>query len=123
METNPYITITGSVTKFNSKTQSFTMTPTQYVVLTHSTSPFLIHADFSDSTSKKRWGAEGLRVAVRSSMALGGSLQQVVREHNIDKPLQFTQVEVANIAYLRSTHNNLSTSQIHTFPSSQDPQL
>ena len=119
METNPYITVTGSVAKFDSESRSFTMTPTQYVVLTHSTSPFPIHADFADCTSKKRWGTEGPRIAVGSSITLGGSLQRIVREHNIDKPLQFAQVEVANIAYLGSTRGNVSMSQIRTFAYSQ----
>jgi hypothetical protein len=40
----------------------------------------------------------------------------VVREHNIDKPLEFAQVEVTNIAYLGSTRStNLSTSHTRTF--------
>ena len=75
METNPYITMTGTVTKFNSGGHTFTMTPLQYVVLTHTTSPFPIHVHFADSNSKKRWGAEGPRVAIGSSITLGGSLQ------------------------------------------------
>ena len=122
LETNPYITVTGCVSKFDSENRSFTMTPTQYIILTHSTSPFPIHADFADSTSKKRWGTEGPRVVVGSSITFGGFLQRVVREHNIDKPLQFAQVEVANIAYLGSTRSNFSTSQIRTYPFSQHPQ-
>ena len=75
METNPYITATGTVTKFDSGDHTFTMTPSQYVILTHTTSPFPIHAHFADSDSKKRWGAEGPRVAIGSSITLGGSLQ------------------------------------------------
>lgn len=114
METNPYVTVTGSVSKFNTEDRSFTMTPTQYIVLTHSTSPFPIHAHFADSNSKKRWGADGPKVAVGSTITLGGPLQRVVREHNINKPLQFAQVEVLNIAYL-STRANLPSSPTRMF--------
>ena len=114
METNPYITVTGCVTNFDKEHRSFTMTPTQYIILTHTTSPFPIHAHFADSDSKKRWGAEGPRATVGSTVTIGGSLQRVVRQHNIDKPLEFAQVEVANIAYIGS-RGNLPTSQTRTF--------
>lgn len=114
MKTNPYITVTGNVTKFDSEDHSFTMTPTQYIILTHTSSPFPIHAQFADSNNKKRWGADGPKVAVGSTITLGGSLQRVVREHNIDKPLQFAQVEVANIAYL-GTRGNLTSTPIRMF--------
>jgi hypothetical protein len=110
MQTNPYITVTGSVTKSNTEDHSFTMTPTQYVILTHTNAPFPIHAHFADGASKKRWGPDGPKVAIGSTITIGGSLQRVVREHNIDKPLQFAQVEVANIAYLGSTRSTLTTS-------------
>jgi hypothetical protein len=116
METNPYISVTGNVTKFDIETRSFTMTPTQYVALTHTTSPFPIHATFADCNSKKRWGPEGPKVAVGSTVTFGGSFQRVVREHNIDRPLEFAQVEVTNIAYLGSTRStNVSTSHTRTF--------
>jgi hypothetical protein len=114
MQNNPYITVTGNVTKFNPEDHTFTMTPTQYIVLTHTTSSFPIHAHFTDSTSKKRWGADGPKVAVGSTITLGGFLQRVVREHSIDNLLQFAQVEVTNIAYL-STRTNLGPSTIRMF--------
>jgi hypothetical protein len=75
MQTTPYITITGTVSKFDTEDCTFTMAPTQYVILTHTTSPFPIHAHFADSNSKKRWGAEGPKVAVGSTITLGGSLE------------------------------------------------
>ena len=109
MQTNPYITITGNVSKFNIEDHTFTMTPTQYIILTHTTSPFPIHAHFVDSGSKKRWGADGPKVAVGSTVTIGGSFQRVVREHSIDRPLDFAQVEVFNITYLGS-RSNLTTS-------------
>lgn len=114
METNPYITITGTVAKFDIEHRSFTMAPTQYVVLSHSNSPFPIHAHFADSDSKKQWGPEGPRVTVGTTITLGGSLQRVVREHTIDRPLEFAQVEVTNIAYLGS-RSNLPSSPIRTY--------
>lgn len=96
------------------------MAPTQYVILSHSNSFFSIHAYFSDSDSKKRWGPEGPRVTVGTTITLGRSLQQVVREHNIDRPLEFAQVEVTNIAYLGSC-TNLPTSLIRTYCYSSFP--
>ena len=113
METNPYITITGNVNKFDHDNRTFTMTPTQYIVLTHSTSAFPVHAYFTDSNSKKRWGPEGPKVTVGSTVTLGGTLQRVRREHNIDRPLEFAEVEVSNIAYL-GTRSNLPASPIRT---------
>ena len=91
------------------------MTPTQYIILTHYTSPFPIHAHFTDSASKKRWGADGPKVAIGSNITLGGSLERVVRNHNIDRALQFAQIEVANIAYL-GTRTGLAPSPSRTLP-------
>jgi hypothetical protein len=115
MQTNPHITVTGNVTKFESEDRTFTMTPTQYVVLTHTNSPFPIHAHFADSDSK-RWGAEGPKVVASSTITFGGSFQRIMREHTkIDRPLQFAQVEVTHIAYL-STRTNLSSSPQRMYP-------
>lgn len=114
MQINPYITITGNVSKFDTEERSFTMTPTQYIVLTHSVSPFPIHAHFADSNSKKRWGADGPKVAVGSTITLGGFLQWVVRERTLDRALDFAQVEVMNIAYL-TTRSSLASSPTRTF--------
>ena len=91
------------------------MTPTQNVNLTHSTSPLPIHAHFADSASKKRWGADGPKVAIGSNITLGGSLERIVRNHNIDRALQFAQIEVANIAYL-GAQTALAPSPSHTLP-------
>jgi len=74
MQTNPYITATATVNNFDIENRTFTMTPNQYIVLTHSTSPFPVHAQFADSSSKKRWGMEGPKVAVGSSITIGGTL-------------------------------------------------
>jgi hypothetical protein len=114
MQTSPYITITGNISKFDTDDRSFTMTPTQYIVLTHTVSPFPIHGHFADSNSKKRWGADGPKVAVGSTITLGGFLQRVVRERTLDRALDFTEVEVMNIAYL-STRGNLTSSPPRTF--------
>jgi hypothetical protein len=111
MKTNPYITVTGNITKFNLEDRSFTMAPTQYIILTYTTSPFPIHAHFTDYTLKKRWGAEGSKVAVGSTITFRGSFKRVIRDHSIDSPLQFAQIEVTNITYL-GTRSNLAPSPI-----------
>lgn len=108
MKTNPFITVTGNVSKFNMEDRSFTISPNQYIALTHSASPFPIHAHFADSDSKKRWGNEGPKVAGGSTVTLGGLLQRVVRQHTHDRPLEFAQIEIMNIAYL-STRPSLAT--------------
>ena len=114
MQTNPYITITGNVSKFDTDNHSFTMTLTQYIVLTHTVSPFPIHAYFADTNSKKRWGTEGPKVAVRSTVTVGSLLQQVVRQCTLNRTLESAQVEIMNIAYL-TTQSNLANSPIRTF--------
>ena len=58
METNPYITITGSVTKFDSEDRSFTMTPTQYVILTHTQHHLFQYMHISQTALLKRDGAQ-----------------------------------------------------------------
>ena len=115
MQRSPYISITGNVSKFNADDRTFTMTPTQYIILTHKTSPFPIHGHFVDSDSKKRWGAEGPKVAVESTIAIGGTLERVVREHeDINALFEFAQIEVRNIAYL-GIRSNISTSAMGMF--------
>jgi hypothetical protein len=109
MQNNPYITVTGNVTKFDVEDRTFTMTPSQYIVLTHTQSPFPIHASFMDSNSKKRWGADGPKATVGSTISIGGPLQRIVRQHIIDRTLEFAQMEVMNISYL-VTRSNLSMS-------------
>ena len=99
--------ITGNVSHFDSDERLFTISPSQYIILTHTAAPFSIHAHFADTNSKKRWGPEGLKVAVGSTITLGGSLQRIVRERNIDRTFEFTQVEVTTIAYL-GTQGNLA---------------
>lgn len=107
MQTNPYITITGNVSQFDSEDRSFTITLTQYIILTHTASPFPIRAHFADTNSKKRWGPDGPKVVVGSTITLGSSLQRVVRQRNIDRTFEFAQVEVTTIAYL-GTRGNLA---------------
>jgi hypothetical protein len=113
METNPYITVTGTITTFDTDDHTFTTTPSQYVVLTHSSLPFPIHAYFSNCDSKKRWGPEGPRVTVGSTVTFGGLLERVVCERNIDRRLQFAQVQVTTISYF-GTRTNLTTSPTRT---------
>ena len=107
METNPYITVTGTVTSFNADDHTFTMTPHQYIVLTHSSLPFPIHAHFANWDSKKRWGPDGPKVTVGSTVTFGGLLERVTCEPNINKKLEFAEIEVASIAYF-GTHGNLT---------------
>jgi len=108
METNPYITVTGTVNQFNAEDRSFVMTPKQYVVLTHSYSVLPVHAHFGDWHSNKRWGADGPKVTVRTTITFGGFFQRVVRERTLDRTLEFIEVEVASIAY-HGTCSNLTT--------------
>jgi hypothetical protein len=117
METTPYITVTGTVTSFNTDDHTFAMTPNQYIVLTHSSLPFPIHAHFANSDSKKRWGPDGPKVTVGSTISFGGLLERVVCERNINKRLELAEIEVANIAYF-GTRANL-TAPIRMFSKMQ----
>ena len=117
MENNPYISITGTVTSFDTDDHTFTMTPIQYIVLTHSSLPFPIHAHFANWDSKKRWGPGGPKVTVGSTITFGSLLGRVVCEHNINKRLELTEVKVASIAYF-GTHGNL-TAPLHMFSESE----
>ena len=56
MQTNPYITITGNVSHFDTDDRSFTISPSQYIILTHTTAPFPIHTHFADTNLKKKVG-------------------------------------------------------------------
>ena len=114
METNPYIMVTGTVTSFDAENHMFAMTPNQYIVLTHSSLPFPINAHFADCESKKRWGSEGPKVTMGSTITFGGLLQRVVCKQNINKKLECAEVEVSSIAYF-GTCGNLSTSPARMF--------
>ena len=109
METNPYITITGTVTTFDANDHTFTITPSQYIVLTHSSLPFPIHAHFANWESKKRWGPDGPKVTVGTTITFGGLLERVVRERNINRRIEFTEVEVITLSYF-GTRANLAIS-------------
>jgi hypothetical protein len=102
---NPFITVAGTVTTFDADYHTFTMTPTQYIRLIHGSSPFPIHAHFVDWESKKRWGPNGPKVTVGSTITFGGSLERVVRERNIERSLSFAEVEVASVSYLSNRGN------------------
>jgi len=106
MKVNPYITVAGTIASFDSEDHTFTMTPTQYIGLIHASSGFPIHAHFVDRESKKRWGSNGPKVAVGSTITFGGFLERVARERDINKSLSFAEVEVTNIAYLSNRGNN-----------------
>ena len=56
MEINPYVSVTGTVDQFNAKDHTFTMTPNQYIVLTHSYSvlPIDAHVTFCQLGFKKK---------------------------------------------------------------------
>ena len=115
METNPYVTVTGTVSTFNADDHTFTITPSQYIVLTHSSLSFPIHGHFANWESKKRWGADGPKVTVGSTITFGGLLERVVCERNIDKRLEYAEIEVITIAYF-GTHGNLAPSPTRMFP-------
>ena len=99
------------------------MTPTPYAILTRKNSPFPIKAHFADSTSKKRWGNEGPKVVVGSTITIEGSLQRVTRDHSTERILQFAQIEVTNITYLGSIHANPAGSTSCTIFSSYSSQI
>ena len=109
MEINPYITVTGTIAEFDTEDRSFTMTPNQYTVLTHSYSVLPIHGHFGDWHSNKRWGTDGPKVTVGTTITFSGFFERVVRERTLDRTLQFVQVEVTSIAYL-GTCSNLANS-------------
>ena len=109
MEINPYITVTGTVAQFNADDRSFTMTPNQYTVLAHFYSVLPIHGHFGDWHSNKRWGTDGPKVTVGTTITFSEFFERVVRERTLDRTLQFVQVEVITIAYL-GTCTNSSTS-------------
>lgn len=104
---SPHITVTGTISSFNTDDRTFTMSPSQYTVLQHTTSAFPIHAHFADPESK-RWGDNGPKVTVGSTITFGGFLQRISREKNLDRTLSFAEIEVHNIAYL-SNPNITST--------------
>ena len=119
MESNPYISVTGTITTLYANHHTFAMTPNQYIVLTHSSLPFPIHLHFANWDSKKRWGPDGPKVTVGSTITFGGLFERVVCEHNINKRLEFAKIEVASIAYF-GTHGNLTApicmlSEMHVF--------
>ena len=102
METNPFITVTGTVTSFNADEHTFTISPTQYIVLSRTSLPFPIHAHFANSSSTKRWGSEGPKVFVGSTITFGGLLEKVVCERTLHKRLEYAQVEVVFGSPVRS---------------------
>ena len=123
MKTNPHITITGNVNTFDINECSFTMTPTPYAILTRSNSPFPIKAHFADSGLKKRWGNDGPKVIVGSTITIEGSIQRVTRDHSNERIFQFAQIEVTNITYLGSVHANPAGSTSSTTFSSYSSQM
>lgn len=108
METNPFITITGTVTSFDADEHTFTMSPNQYIVLSRTSLPFPIYAHFANSSSTKRWGPQGPKVFVGSTITFGGLFEKVVCERTINRKLEYAQVEVHYIAYF-GTQGNLAT--------------
>ena len=105
METNPFVTVTGTVTSFDADEHTFTVSPTQYIVLSRTSLPFPIHAHFANSSSTKRWGSEGPKVFVGSTVTFGGLLEKVVCERTLHKRLEYAQVEVHHIAYFGTPGN------------------
>ena len=111
---NLYITVAGTIASFDTEDHTFTMTPSQYIGLIHASSGFSIHAHFVDWESKKRWGSNGPKAAVGSTITFGGFLERVAHERDINKSLSFAEVEVTNITYL-SNHGNSFVSPGGTF--------
>ena len=104
--------MTGIITSFNTEDRTFTMTPTQYSVLQHTATKLPIRAYFADMESK-RWGENGPKVAVGSTITFGGLLQRVVRERNLERTLSFIEIEVHTIAYLANPNNPTSPSSTY----------
>lgn len=81
METNPYITMTGTVTRFDADDHTFAMMLNQYIVLTHSLLPFPIYAHFTNWDSKKRWGPDG------STITFGNLLERLYVNRTLTRDL------------------------------------
>lgn len=109
MKVSPYVTVGGTVSNFNPDNHAFTITPTQYIALSHTSSAFPIHGHFIDSDSKKRWGSNGPKAAAGSTVAFGGFLERVSRERDMERSLAFAEVEVTNIAYLSNRGSTFTT--------------
>ncbi|KAF8805152.1 hypothetical protein BYT27DRAFT_7104584 [Phlegmacium glaucopus] len=110
--TRPYITISGVITHLNVEDYSFEMSPTQYIALAHTATPFPIHAYFVES---KRWGdGKKPKVSVGSTIALGGFLEKIRRERDIERTVSIVEVEIINIAFL-STRSNTQLSPHRLF--------
>jgi hypothetical protein len=88
MKINPYGTVSGTVTMIHANDRAFTITPCQYIMLTPSASPFLMHAQLADITSNSC-------KSVGPTITFDGTLQCIVREHSIDKLLWLVRVELA----------------------------
>ena len=112
METNPFISVTGTITSFDADEHTFTMSPNQYIVLSRTSLPFPIYAHFANSSSTKRWGSQGPKVFVRSTITFGGLFEKVVCEQTTKKKLEYAQVEVHHIAYF-GTQGNLTMASPH----------
>jgi hypothetical protein len=95
---SPYITVTGTVSSFHTADHSFDMTPSQYTVLTHSTSTFPVHGYFIES---KRWGeAKKPKLFTGTSVSFGGFLEKIHRERNLNRTLSQVEVEVSTVSFI-----------------------
>ena len=112
METNPFITITGTVTSFDADEHTFTMSPNQYIVLSRTSLPFPIYTHFANSSYTKRWGSQGPKVFVGSTITFGGLFEKVICERTMEKKLEYAQVEVHHIAYF-GMQGNLNMTSPH----------
>ena len=108
----PYVNVTGIITNFDTEDHSFNMCPTQYIALPHTTSPLPLHGYFMES---KQWGdGKKLTLSLGSTIAFGGFIDRIRREHSIDKAMLSMEIEVANIAYI-ATRLNTQNSPNHRY--------
>ncbi|KAF8798914.1 hypothetical protein BYT27DRAFT_7177119 [Phlegmacium glaucopus] len=99
-KTRPHITAMGTITHFSPDDHSFQMSPSQYIALPRTSSPFPLHGYFLES---KRWGdGKSPKLFIGSTIAFGGFIDRISRERDVHRTVSAIEIEVVNIAWLSS---------------------
>jgi hypothetical protein len=98
---NPCIVASGSVTDFDSSNFTFSLNPSQYINLPHSSLDCHLFC-FFDSESKK-WKNKKPMPTTGSTISITGFLTRVKRGFNQNRTLH---IELDNIAYLSRTSSS-----------------
>ena len=91
----PYVIATGTTTSYDSTNFTFSMMPTQYLNLSHSSLPFPIFS-FIDPQSPK-WKNKKPVPSTGSTISIGGFLTKIKRDDNNQPAFE---IELDSIAYL-----------------------